>query len=548
MDTPPTSSFGTLLRRHRQTARLSQEELAKRANLSREAVSTLERGTRRAPHQETVDLLAEALSLREPERAAFEAVARQQRAANRHLSTPSTPTAAHSAPAETPSPPEESLALSSGPLTPFEIVQSAPPSPARIRRKLIAALVLLLLLGGSALAVTHAFSGGGAVCLATDLPITANFPISDFNREVKTIANAINLAFSQNQRLGSGYTLKLVSYDDTSPQTGMDTPATGAHNVQQMAQNPCIVGMIGPYRDTITPAEIPIAANAGLVMISPTNTTPGFTLRSYAPLDGLNFDQIHPPGKKITYFRIAHSDVAQGQVDAAFAFSELGARSAYVINDRISYGIELEGGFTQEFQVKGGKIVGTEGMPSNNLSAITDIAARVATAAPDVVFYGGLAESGAGLLKAALIKHGYTGFFVGGDGIVNDGNLVNIPGDRVDNSTFATISAAAPEFSSSASAARFIRDYTAHYPGQDRAAYAAEAYDAVMVLITAIKHLIAAGQPVTRAAILDQVQHIQYTGVIGPISFDPNGDITHGVYSVYEVEHHLWTYLQELST
>jgi hypothetical protein len=66
-------------------------------------------------------------------------------------------------------------------------------------------------------------------------------------------------------------------------------------------------------------------------------------------------------------------------------------------------------------------------------------------------------------------------------------------------------------------------------------------------MITAIKHLISAGQHVTLAAMLDQVQHIQYTGVICPISFDPNGDITHGAYSMYEEERHLWTYFQKLS-
>jgi branched-chain amino acid transport system substrate-binding protein len=73
------------------------------------------------------------------------------------------------------------------------------------------------------------------------------------------------------------------------------------------------------------------------------------------------------------------------------------------------------------------------------------------------------------------------------------------------------------------------------------------AYDAAMVLITAIKQLIRADQPVTREALIDQVQHIQYAGVTGPISFDANGDIAHGVFSLYRVQDGAWVFVQQLS-
>jgi predicted ATPase/transcriptional regulator with XRE-family HTH domain len=59
----PGSAFGTLLRRHRLDAGLSQEVLAERARVSVTAVSALERGIRRSPYRETVVLLAQALNL-----------------------------------------------------------------------------------------------------------------------------------------------------------------------------------------------------------------------------------------------------------------------------------------------------------------------------------------------------------------------------------------------------------------------------------------------------------------------------------------------------
>jgi transcriptional regulator with XRE-family HTH domain len=47
MDTGPT--FGDLLRRHRDSANLTQEDLATRTGLTPQAISLLERGERRRP-------------------------------------------------------------------------------------------------------------------------------------------------------------------------------------------------------------------------------------------------------------------------------------------------------------------------------------------------------------------------------------------------------------------------------------------------------------------------------------------------------------------
>jgi transcriptional regulator with XRE-family HTH domain len=65
------SSFGAKLRLLRESAGLTQEELAARAGLTRNAVSALERGERRRPYPHTVRSLAEALDLSETERAAL---------------------------------------------------------------------------------------------------------------------------------------------------------------------------------------------------------------------------------------------------------------------------------------------------------------------------------------------------------------------------------------------------------------------------------------------------------------------------------------------
>lgn len=69
------SQFAALLRRHRVAAGLTQDELATLAGVSVQAISTLERGTRRYPQVSTVSALADALHLVKDQRAPLQAAA-----------------------------------------------------------------------------------------------------------------------------------------------------------------------------------------------------------------------------------------------------------------------------------------------------------------------------------------------------------------------------------------------------------------------------------------------------------------------------------------
>jgi transcriptional regulator with XRE-family HTH domain len=71
MSTGQPLAFGTLLRRYRVAAGLTQEELAERAAISRRSIGDMERGVSRTPHRDTVALLADALALGPQERRTF---------------------------------------------------------------------------------------------------------------------------------------------------------------------------------------------------------------------------------------------------------------------------------------------------------------------------------------------------------------------------------------------------------------------------------------------------------------------------------------------
>lgn len=83
--------FGTRLRACRQSAGMSQQELAERSGLSVRAISDLERGRTRFPYQDSLGRLADALGLSGSARTAFTT------AAGRRLAPAEVPTLAGAA-------------------------------------------------------------------------------------------------------------------------------------------------------------------------------------------------------------------------------------------------------------------------------------------------------------------------------------------------------------------------------------------------------------------------------------------------------------------
>ncbi len=73
-----SSTFGSVLRRLRIDAKLSQEALAERASVSAAAIGAYERGVRSAPHPDSVRLLADALQLSGDARREFQLAARRK--------------------------------------------------------------------------------------------------------------------------------------------------------------------------------------------------------------------------------------------------------------------------------------------------------------------------------------------------------------------------------------------------------------------------------------------------------------------------------------
>lgn len=452
----------------------------------------------------------------------------------------------------------------SGPLPPVEIVQARPPQSPPGRGKLVlsivAAVLVVALIGGYIVSTSllrgigttggsGQTSGGSRLCngqisIATDFPATGTDGSAG-----KPAENGAHLAVQQHQDLGNGYTLSLISYNDVSAARGAHDPDQGALNVTDMIGNKCILGMVGPFNSNVAKAEIPISENAGMVMISPSNTNPGLTVESEALANGIDWATLHPAGKPESYFRLSGNDIMQGTLGADIVLAPqsdggLGVRSAYIVDDQEIYGVDLANYFMTEFQAKGGTILARDGIPANGLATIPALAQKIVALNPDVVFYGGVTSGGGGALKAALVAQGYTGPMLGGDGIAGDDAFIQQAGGGAANGTYGTLVGPDLSLFTAGSQAQFVSDYQAAFPDEELGFYSAPSYDAAIVIITAIKSIISSGNDLMRAAVIDAVQTISYDGITGHISFDEHGDNEHPVFSIYTVQGGKWTFLK----
>ncbi|HZC05471.1 MAG TPA: branched-chain amino acid ABC transporter substrate-binding protein [Ktedonobacterales bacterium] len=375
-------------------------------------------------------------------------------------------------------------------------------------------------------------SSGGVIEIATDLPVSG----TDAAQGLPT-QYGVDLAVSQ-AKLGGGYTLQVVHKNDEGA-SGAD-PTVGASNISALLADPKVMAVVGPFNSGVAKAEIPVATNGGLVLMSPTNTNPGLTKSQYAQANGINFAQLHPSGSKEYYFRVCATDDVQGKVDAQIAAAApISAKSVYVVDDDTTYGKGLADFFISNFKSNGGTVLGRQSITPAQVGNLNSLATTIANTNPDVVFYGGVTSQGGGALKKDLVAANYNKAMVGGDGIADDPSWLQTAGSAAVN-TYGTVAAPDPSSLTSSDAQAFKSAYTTFVQGKpdnDLLPYSAQAYAAATIEINAIKSLISSGKAVTRANVRDAIASSSTDTIIGTITFDQNGDNSgQKVFSIYTVD------------
>lgn len=138
-----------------------------------------------------------------------------------------------------------------------------------------------------------------------------------------------------------GHPLELLEFDSGCSKEGGTTAAL------QATADPQVVAIIGTTCSGAGINASRIMSEAGLSMVSSSNTAPSLTAINNEA--GENW--------QAGYFRTAPSDLLQGRAAATFAFEELGIRQAATVNDGDTYSYGLAQVFEQVFTELGGEIV-----------------------------------------------------------------------------------------------------------------------------------------------------------------------------------------------
>lgn len=410
------------------------------------------------------------------------------------------------------------------------------------------------LLAAATAAMVLAGCGGSGVKGNTNIEICTELPVSGADTSAgKPAENGAVLAIQQanDAKTISGYTLVHKAFDDVGP-SGTHDPSTGANNIRQAVGDALIAACVGPFNSSVALAEMPIANQAPLGLISPSNTNPTLTKP-----EGGQLGTVRPTGK-VTYFRVSTTDDHQGPAGADYLFQKKNITKVYVISDTETYGKGIADAFSTEFTTLGGKVVGRQDLDKTTQDfkpAISDAVAKGAQA----IYYGGTDSDGGTLCRTQMLSVTGAGtlLYAGGDGLQTDSFKTTT---LAAGASGAIVTVASVNADTLDSAKSFIAAFKAKFTGSaDYGAYSANAYDAANIIIQAIKKAVdggaanpkdssdSDGAKLFRQAVIDQIAKTDYNGVTGNTKFDANGDTTNKIISIYQLGSKDWDFVTQIT-
>jgi branched-chain amino acid transport system substrate-binding protein len=378
------------------------------------------------------------------------------------------------------------------------------------------------LIAGSALAATigaPAFAAGKSVTIGLDLSLTG----ADAESAKRVEYGALMAIDDANAAGGvGGYMINAMPLDDGTATAGQYDPAQAATNARKMASDKAVVAAIGPQMSGAGKAMAPILSMANLATITPSSTNPDITDPKFAA-------QYRPAGKAI-YFRTVTTDAFQGPNMANFYADTLKVKSVYVLDDSGAYGVGLADAFQGQAAKKGIKVIGRDKLDPK-AADYSAVLTKIKSMNAGSLYYGGVLQAGVKLVKQVYDILPHDMVRGGGDGLDGPEMLTAVGFPAAEGWYFTN---ASPHAMDDPKAGDFIKRYTAKF-GVQPDDYAITAYVGAQVIIAAVKTVAATGKPVTRAAVRDAIQATKMDSLIGPISFDANGDLLTKVVSIFQV-------------
>jgi branched-chain amino acid transport system substrate-binding protein len=347
------------------------------------------------------------------------------------------------------------------------------------------------------------------------IKIVSSLPRTGLSKsQTDDIVAGFNMALEENDGKAGNFTIDYEDMDDATAQAGKWDAATEQANATKAANDPDVMVYLGTFNSGAAAISIPILNKAGLAMISPANTAPELTKKGF---DDKTYDSLYAAGPK-NYFRVATADDVQGAAAANWA-TELGFKNAYILNDQEVYGKGVAGVFEKQFKANGGTVIANEGIDAK-LADFKSLMSKVKDSGADLVYFGGLVDTGGPQLLKDLKSVAPTIAFMGPDGIQTQA-FIDAAGADVAEGVYATV--AGKDIADLGPEGKAFFETFKSKNGRDADPYAIFGYESMKVALNAIE---TAGKK-DRAAILEAIRNTKdYNGAMGTWSFDENGDIS----------------------
>lgn len=315
----------------------------------------------------------------------------------------------------------------------------------------------------------------------------------------------------------AGHTVEFNHQDDGCNAEG------GQAAARALVADPQIVAIIGTSCSSAGVPAAEITSDAGVVMISASNTAPSLT----AP-------DTHEP----FYLRTAHNDLLQGEAVARYACEELQVTSAATIHDGSPYAQQLQQVFVDNFtELCDGTITTQEAINVGDTD-FRPLLTSIAAEEPEFLYYPVFVAEGGLITSQARETAGLDEIpLAGSDGMFSPAFL-DAAGGAAEGMYLSGPDLA---FSGDFYEGEFLPAYT-EVSGEEKpvSVFHAHAFDAYNMLADAIEEVAEEGEDgsltIDRQALRDAMfATTDFQGVTGNLSCDENGDCADTRISVSQV-------------
>ena len=327
--------------------------------------------------------------------------------------------------------------------------------------------------------------------------------------------NGIELAIADMPQI-AGHDVELTGEDSGCSAEGGQAAAT------KLAADTSLVAVIGSSCSSEARAGAPIISDAGLAMVSPSNTAPDLT----------------DPAKHVAgYLRTAHNDEIQGKVAAEYVANELKLTKVATIHDGSPYAEGLVKVFTKNFTEMGGMVVAAEAIGPDDTD-FRPVLTQIAAAGPEMLYMPIFAKAGGLIVTQAQDVEGLgsTLKLMGADGLFNPDFI------KAAGKSGVGMYLSSPDFSAFGSAYKdtFVPAYEAKFGTKPISSFHAHAYDAYNMIAAAIETVAVKNADgslsIGRQALRDALFATNgLMGLTGNLTCNANGDCADPKIAVYQL-------------